>query len=63
MACIIKRRDRWVIDCYDQNGKRYRKTLQKGATKQRAGGILRDIEEKISRRTFAHDKKSPLLPK
>ena len=57
MACITKRRGRYVIDCYDQNGKRYRKTLPAGTTKQRARELLRDIETKIERRTFAHEKK------
>lgn len=61
MACITKRRDRWVIDCYDQHGKRYRKTLPEGTTKQRAREILRGIEEKIARRMFAHEKKMPLF--
>jgi len=32
MACISKRRDRWVIDFYDQHGKRQRKTMKKGST-------------------------------
>lgn len=59
MACVTKRRGRYVIDCYDQNGKRYRKTLPEGTTKQRAREILRDIEIKIERRTFAHEKKIP----
>ncbi|NLE23826.1 MAG: site-specific integrase [Clostridiaceae bacterium] len=59
MACIAKRRDRWVIDAYDQHGKRYRKTLPEGTTKGKAKEILREIEEKIERRTFAHEKKIP----
>ena len=57
MACIRKRRGRYVIDCYDQNGKRYRKSLPEGTTKQKAREIRRDIEEKVSRRTFLHEKK------
>jgi len=61
MACITKRKDRYVIDCYDQNGKRYRRTLPAGFTKQRAKDYLRDIEEKIARRTFLHEKKTPLF--
>jgi len=59
MACITKRRDRWVIDAYDQHGKRYRKTLPEGTTKGKAREILREVEEKIERRTFAHEKKIP----
>lgn len=61
MACITKRRGRYVIDCYDQNGKRYRKTMKAGATKEAARAELREIEKKIERRTFMHDKKTPLF--
>ncbi len=57
MACIAKRRGRYVIDCYDQNGKRYQKSLPEGTTKQKAREILRDIEERVSRRVFVHEKK------
>jgi integrase len=61
MACITKRRDRYVIDCYDQNGKRYRKTLKEGTTKGQAKQILSDIENKISKRIFVHEKKTLLF--
>jgi len=57
MACITKRRGRYVIDCYDQNGKRYRKTMKAGSTKDAAKKELREIEAKIERRTFTHEKK------
>ena len=58
MACVTKRRGRYVLDCYDQHGKRYQKTLPEGTTKDDAKKALRGIEEKIERRTFTHDKKS-----
>lgn len=61
MACITKRRGRYVIDCYDQNGKRYRKTLKAGTTKEEGRTELREIEKKIDRRTFMHDKKVPFF--
>ncbi|HQM44101.1 MAG TPA: tyrosine-type recombinase/integrase [Smithellaceae bacterium] len=61
MACIAKRRGRYVIDCYDQNGKRYRKTMKAGSTKDEARKELREIEAKIERRTFLHEKKAPLF--
>jgi len=48
MACITKRRDRWVIDFYDPCGKRRWKTLLKGTTKGKAGDELRNIEESLS---------------
>lgn len=61
MACIAKRRGRYVIDCYDQNGKRYRKTMRADATKEEARKELREIEAKIERRTFLHEKKAPFF--
>ena len=61
MACITKRHGRYVIDCYDQNGKRYRKTLDAETTKKDAREILTDIEKKIARRSFTHEKKTPLF--
>ena len=61
MACITKRRGRYVIDCYDQNGKRYRKTMKAGTTKEDTRKELREIEAKIERRTFMHEKKTPLF--
>ena len=61
MACISKRRGRYVIDCYDQNGKRYRKTMKAGSTKEDARKELREIEIRIESRTFLHEKKMPLF--
>jgi len=63
MACIAKRRGRYVIDCYDQHGKRYRKTLKAGTTKSDARKELREIEDRIARRSFMHDKKTPIFSK
>lgn len=63
MACITKRRNRWVIDCYDQNGKRYRKTMPEGTTKDTARKALHEIETKIERRTFILEKNTPLFSK
>ncbi|MGD0275668.1 MAG: tyrosine-type recombinase/integrase [Syntrophales bacterium] len=59
MACITKRRGRWIIDCYDQHGKRYRKTIKECTTKGEAREALRSIEEKIAKRAFLHEKKTP----
>jgi integrase len=61
MACITKRRGRYVIDCYDQHGKRYRKTLPAGTTKEAARKELAEIEKRIDRCTFIHEKKTPLF--
>jgi hypothetical protein len=41
MACIAKRRGRYVIDFYDNQGKRQRMTLKKGTTKKKAKEKLR----------------------
>lgn len=59
MACITKRGGRYVIDCYDQHGKRYRKTMKAGTTKEDTRKELREIEYKIDRQTFMHEKKTP----
>jgi integrase len=59
MACIAKRRNRWVIDFYDNQGKRRRKTLKKGTTKGRAKEILRDFEDRLSKGIYIPDKKIP----
>ena len=61
LACITKRRGRYVIDCYDQHGKRYRKTLKAGTTKDNARKALRETEDRIARRTFMPDKKTPFF--
>ena len=39
MACIAKRRGRYVIDFYDNEGKRQRMTLKKGTTKKKAKSL------------------------
>jgi len=63
MACLRKRRDRWVIDFYDQYGKREWKTMSKGATKKDAQDELRVIEEQVSRDVYLPAKKVPLFSK
>lgn len=59
MACIAKRRDRWVIDFYDQYGKQRWKTLPKGTTKGKAREELRTIEEIVSKGIYLPTKKIP----
>jgi integrase len=59
MACITKRGDRLVIDYYDNQGKRRRKTLQKGTTKTKAKEVLRDIEDRLSKGTYIPENKIP----
>jgi len=59
MACITKRRGRWVIDFYDQHGKRRWKTLKEDTTKKQARKELREIEEKVERGSYIAPKKVP----
>lgn len=61
MACISKRRDRWIVDFYDQHGIRRWKTLKKGATKAEAKEELRNVEEMISKGVFMPLGKTPLF--
>ncbi len=59
MACITKRRDQYIIDYYDNQGKRKRKTLKEGTTKTSAKDMLRDIEDRLSKGTYIPEKKIP----
>ena len=61
MACIAKRRDRYVIDFYDNQGKRRWKTLPKGTTKGKAKEAMREIEDQLARGIYLPDKRIPLL--
>jgi integrase len=61
MACISKRRGRWVLDFYDQHGKRRWKTLPEGATKWQAKEELRAIEDMLSKGVYLPTAKTPLF--
>jgi len=61
MACITKRRNRWVIDFYDQHGKRRWITLPKGTTKAKAKEELRAIEDLVNKKIFLPNTKLPLF--
>jgi integrase len=63
MACIAKRRNRYVIDFYDNQGKRRWKTLPKGTTKVKAKESMREIEDQLARGIYLPDKKIPLFSK
>ena len=52
MACIRERRDKLVIDFYDQHGKRRWKTLKEGTTQRDARKALREIEEAIEKGSY-----------
>ena len=61
MACISKRRNRYVIDFYDQYGKRRWKTLPQGTNKARAKEELRAIEDMVAQGVFLPKAKVPLF--
>ena len=63
MACIAKRRNRWVIDFYDNQGKRRWKTLPKGTTKAKAREAMREIEDQVARGIYLPDRKIPTFSK
>ena len=48
MACIAKRRGRYVIDYYDNRGKRRWQTLREGVTLKQAKDELRNIENQLA---------------
>jgi integrase len=59
MACVRKRRDRWVIDFYDQEGVRRWQTLPKGINKKEANEKLGELEKKIRQGTYTPIKELP----
>ncbi|MBC2713530.1 MAG: site-specific integrase [Desulfosarcina sp.] len=61
MACLRKRRERWVIDFYDTRGKRRWKTLPKGTTKGKARDAIREIEDQLARGVYLPEKRIPLF--
>jgi integrase len=63
MACITKRRNRYVIDYYDNQGKRQRKTLKKGTTKKNAKDKLREIEDQLAKGIYIPENKIPIFSK
>jgi len=63
MACIAQRRNRYVIDFYDNQGKRRWKTLPKGITKKKAREAMREIEDQLARGIYLPDKKVPIFSK
>lgn len=59
MACVRKRRDRWVIDFYNQDGVRRWKTMPKGTTKSKANEELGKIEEQVRCASYIPAKEIP----
>jgi integrase len=63
MAKIAKRRGRYVLDYYDNRGKRRWQTLKKGTTLKQAKDELRDIENQLARGIHIPTKEVPLFNK
>lgn len=61
MACISKRRGRFVLDFYDQTGRRRRKTLPKGTTKKEANEILGHAERDVRNRSYTPINQMPMF--
>lgn len=61
MAKVAKRRNRYVLDYYDLEGKRVRETLPAGTTKKQAKEKLREIEDQLAKGNYIPEKKIPLF--
>jgi integrase len=59
MACVSKRRGRWVVDFTDLNGRRRWITMPDGSTKKKAIDKLREIEDQIARRVYLPEQSIP----
>ena len=59
MACVTKKKGRWIVDFYDLEGKRRAKFLPKGATKNQAKKLLREIEDQLEKGIFLPTHKTP----
>jgi integrase len=63
MAKVAKRRGRYVLDYYDNQGKRRRQTLRAGTTKKKAKKKLREIEDLLSKGLYIPESKIPFFDK
>jgi integrase len=63
MAKVAKRRRRYVLDYYDHQGKRQRKTLKKGTTLKQAKDELRQIEDQLSKGIYISPSAIPTFEK
>lgn len=61
MACVTKRRGRYVLDFYDQTGERQRVTQEKGTTKKRADEELRATLDAVKKGVYMPSRKMPLF--
>lgn len=56
------RRGRWVVDFYDQDGKRRWETLPKGTYRKTANETLGEMERKVRQGTYTPPKELPPFP-
>ena len=63
MAKVAKRRGRYVLDYYDDKGKRRWRTLRKGTTLKQAKSELRDIEDQLEKGVYISVREVPLFRK
>jgi len=61
MATVTKRRNRYVLDFYDNEGKRKRQALPEGTTKKQAKEKLREIEDRLAKGNYIPAKQIPLF--
>ncbi len=61
MACVRYRRNRWVIDFYDQDGIRRWHTMPKGSTKKDANIKKGELEKKVRQGAYTPPKEMPLF--
>jgi len=59
MACVRKRRGRYIIDFYDQNNVRRWETMTKGSTLKEANERLGEIEKSIRHESYVPNSKLP----
>ena len=61
MAKVAKRRGRYILDYYDNQGKRRWQTLPKGTTLKAAKKKLREIEEQLDKGVFIPIRNVPTI--
>ena len=59
MAKVAKRRDRYILDYYDNQRKRHWQTLPKGTTLKQAKSKLRELENQLEKGIFIPIRKVP----
>ncbi|MCF8070272.1 MAG: site-specific integrase [Desulfobacterales bacterium] len=63
MACVTKRRGRYILDFYDNQGERRWITMPEEATKAQAKDKLREIENELAKGVYLPDKRIPTFKK